>query len=231
MNKEPFEVESFRVENKEEFIKENKRIVYLCACKICNRKLDWNNDDELSVALIAFNNAIDTYNNERGNFYNYAKVVIRNSLIDYFRNLKRNSYLIFKDEEILLSMDKKEAISQFEKEKENKILAEEIAALSDELDIYKIKINDLLKSSPSHIDTRNALLKIAFKSSSDEGIVQYINIKRNLPIKQIMLLSNSKRKYIEKWRKYILVLIVILSSREYQYIKSFLNIKVGEYNE
>lgn len=221
-------METISIDNRDEFINQNKSFIYNCASKICSRKLDWANDDELSVALIAFNGACDSYNEERGNFYSYAKVVIRNSLIDYFRTSKKNSYLIFKEEEVALSIDNKEAVNEFEKQRENNILAQELILLSNELMLFKISINDLLKASPSHIDTRNALLKVAYLSSCEEGIAEYIISKKNLPIKQIMLLTGSKRKYLEKWRKYILALILILSNKEYQYIKSFLNIKVGE---
>lgn len=46
-----------------------------------------------------------------------------------------------------------------------------------------------------------------------------------------MLLTGSNRKLIEKWRRYILMLILILSSDQYPYIKSYLNIKAGENSE
>lgn len=221
-------MDTISIDNRNEFINQNKSFIYTCASKICSRKLDWANDDELSVALIAFNGACDSYNSERGNFYSYAKVVIRNSLIDYFRSSKKNSYLIFKEEEVVLNINNKEAVNEFEKQRENNILAQELIMLSNELMLYKISINDLLKASPSHIDTRNTLLKVAYLCSCEDGIVEYIISKKNLPIKEIMLLTGSKRKYLEKWRKYILALILILSNKEYQYIKSFLNIKVGE---
>lgn len=226
------EVEPFKIENKDEFIEENKKFIYGVSCKLCNRKLDWSNDDELSLALIAFNNACDTYNNEKGNFFSFAKVLIRNALIDHFRTANRNPYIMFKEEDKASNyIDKKGSLVEFEKEKENGIRAEEIAMLSEELSKYKIGIKDLLKASPSHIDTRNTLLKLAFRCSREEHLVEYIINKGKLPVKEMMLVTNSKRKYIEKWRRYILVLVLIFSSNEYPFIKSFLNIKVGEYDE
>lgn len=218
--------------NRNKFIEENKGFIYSIASKICNRKLDWNNDDELSVALIAFNSACDNYNEDKGNFLSYAKVVIKNALIDFFRKSKVTPNLMFQDDEDKKDyIDMKNSLAEYERSKENKWRAEEIAELSKELLKYKLNFNDLLKASPSHTDTRNILLNIAVKSSGRESIIKYLTSKRNLPVKEIMLLTGANRKLIEKWRKYILVLIIIFCSDEYPYIKSYFNIKAGEDNE
>lgn len=86
-------VELFK--DRDEFITKNKGFIYNVASSVCGKKLDWHNDDELSIAMIAFNKAIDTYTKEKGNFYNYARVLIKNALIDYFRKNKNMPYLIF----------------------------------------------------------------------------------------------------------------------------------------
>lgn len=78
------------------FISENKELIYKITQGICNRKLSWENDDELSIALIAFNHSCDTYEISKGNFYSYTKIVIRNSLFDYFRKNKNSPILFFK---------------------------------------------------------------------------------------------------------------------------------------
>lgn len=224
MTKEPL-----LMEDRNKFIEKNKSFIYIIACKTCNKKLDWVNDDELSIALIAFNNACDTYNKDKGNFLSYAKVIIKNALIDFFRKAKNTPYLMFGDEnEFIDYVDNKGALIEFEREKENSQKAEEIIMFSNKLLEYKLSLSDLVKASPSHIDTRNALLNIAFKCSKEAYIVNYINDKKKLPIKEISLFTDANRKYLEKWRKYILVLILIFSSNDYSYIKSYFNIKVGE---
>lgn len=224
--------EPLLMKNRDEFIDENKGFIYTIASKICNKKLDWNNDDELSVAIIAFNTACDTYNEDKGNFSSYAKVVIKNALIDYFRKAKVAPYLMFREEEAQFDYaDIKNSLSEYEKNKENDIRANEILELSKELMKYKLSFSELVNTSPSHYDTRNTLLNLAFKCSKQQSIVDYIVKRKNLPVKEIMLLTAVNRKLIEKWRKYILVLIIIFSSDEYPYIKSYFNIKAGEYNE
>lgn len=220
---------SFPLSNRDKFIEDNKGFIYSIASQICKRKLDWKNDDELSIALIAFNSACDSYNDQKGNFLNYAKVLIKNALIDFFRKSKNNDQLIFSDEEEKIDyIDNRGALNQFHKEQENMSKAEEIALFSQELLKYKLSLEDIVNASPSHIDTRNTLLNLAFSCSKEDTIINYVKNKKNLPVKEILLLIGVNRKLVERWRKYILVLILIISTNEYQYIRSYLNIKVGD---
>lgn len=220
------------ITRRDKFIEENKDFIYNITCGICKRKLQWQNDDELSIALIAFNNACDSYNQEKGTFLPYAKVIIKNALIDYFRKSKYTPCLAFSNEDETFDyIDSKNSLMEFEKQQENLRRAEEISHFSIELAKYKLSIDDLIEASPSHLDTRNTILNVAFKCSREENIIKYIREKKNLPIKEMMLLTSMNRKFFEKWRKYILVLILILSSNDYPYIRSYFNIKVGENHE
>jgi len=219
-------------DDRDKFIEDNKSFIYNTAYKVCKRKLDWHNDDELSISLIAFNNACNTYNKSKGNFYSYAAVLIKNALIDSFRKAKNTPLLVFDNEDDTIEyLDTKSSIIEFEKSLENKRRAEEIALFSKELSSYKISFSDLVDSSPSHKDTRDSLLNLALLCIKDDNILSTIKRKKVLPVKELLLLGNYNRKFIENWRRYILVLILILSTDEYPYIKSYLNIKVGEKHE
>lgn len=218
--------------SRNDLIEKNKDFIYSVACRICKRKLLWENDDELSIALIAFNKACDTYCSNKGNFYSYARALIKNALIDFFRKSSNIPYLVFDSESDEMEyVEYKGSMSIYEIQMENSMRAEEIAAFSKELEEYGLSFNMLVNSSPSHKDTRNSLLNIAFACIKEEDVLNSIKSKGNLPVKKILLLTGVNRKLIEKWRRYILVLILILSSSEYPFIKSFLKIKVGEKDE
>jgi RNA polymerase sigma factor len=198
-------------ENRNKFIDDNRAFIYNVTYNICKRKLSWENDDELSISLIAFNNACDSYNNDKGNFFSYAKVIMRNSLIDYFRKVSRTPYVIFdSEEEDMDYIDYKSSMDSYEIQNENKNRAEEIALFTKELKEYKLDFSSLVDASPSHKDTRDSLLNIAFSCAKEETILNHVKQKKQLPIKEIMLLSGSNRKLLEKWRKYILILILIM---------------------
>lgn len=215
--------------NIDDFIEKNKKFIYSVTANVCKRNLQWENDDELSIALIAFNNACKTYVESKGNFFSYAKVLIKNALIDYFRKASNNPYLVFNsdDKEIEL-MDSKNTLTNYEIQQENLKRSEEIIDFSNELKQYKLSFDVLVESSPSHRDTKDKLLNLAFVCSKETSIVDYIYNNKMLPVKQICLLTGENRKFIEKWRRYILALILIFSNNEYIYLRSYLNIKVGD---
>lgn len=219
------------IDNRNDFIERNKKFIYNTTASICKRTLQWENDDELSIALIAFNNACDTYVENKGNFLSYAKVLIKNALIDYFRKSSNNPYLIFnsEDEDTEYIYDK-DSLTNYEIEQENLRRSEEIIAFSNELKRYKLSFEDLVKSSPSHKDTKDKLLNLCLAFSNEASILEYIKSSKKLPVKEICILAGANRKFIEKWRRYILTLILIFSNKEYIYLRSYLNIKVGVYN-
>lgn len=223
---------TFLIENRDEFIQKNKQFIYSVTYNVCKRKLDWNNDDELSISLIAFNNACNTFKKDKGNFHSYAALLIKNSLIDYFRKSSKNPSLVFNSEEDNYDyVDIKSSLIKYAVERESLNRKDEIMSFSKELSLYKIKFSDLVDSSPSHKDTRDSLLTLAFTVSKNEEIMNTLKTKRSLPIKKIILLFNKKKKFLEKWRRYLIALIILLSKDNYPYIKSYLNIKVGDYDE
>lgn len=52
-------------QNRSNFIEANKGFVYSTTSKLCKRQLIWENDEELSIALIAFNIACDKYDERK----------------------------------------------------------------------------------------------------------------------------------------------------------------------
>lgn len=218
--------------NRSDFIEKSKKFIYGVAANICKKKLQWENDDELSIALIAFNKACESYVEDKGNCFGYSKVLIKNALIDYFRKSANNPYLTFSNEDNQIEyMDVKNSMTNYELEQENIKRGEEIKLFDDELKKYGLSFEVLAQSSPTHRDTKDKLLNLAFICASEPSILVYIHKSKMLPVKQICLLTNSNRKLIEKWRRYILALILIFTNKEYVYIRSYLNIKVGENNE
>jgi len=227
-----FNIDALIVENRSDFIETNKGFIYSITSKICKRHLIWENDEELSISLMAFNVACDKYDKTKGNFYGFSKIIIKNALIDFFRKNKTCPNLIFDNsKDIVDYIDWKNSINNFETQIENEFRADEIELFSEELLKYKINFDSLINISPNHNDTRNNLLNIAFLCSREESIINHLKSKRRLPTKEIIILTASNIKLIEKWRKYIISLILILNNPQYVYLKSYLNIKEGELND
>jgi len=227
-----FNIDALTSENRSNFIEANKGFVYSTTSKLCKRYLIWENDEELSIALMAFNVACEKYDKSKGNFYGFSKIIIKNSLIDFFRKNKTSASLIFDNSNGAVDyIDGKNSINNFEIQIENEFRADEINLFSKELLKYKINFDTLINLSPSHKDTRNNLLNVAFLCAREESILDHLKTKKRLPIKEIIILTASNRKLIEKWRIYIISLILILINPEYVYLKSYLNIKEGGLND
>lgn len=216
---------NFSIEDKNSFIENNMEFIYKTACFICKKKLDKNNDEEYSIAIEAFNKACETFSENRGNFFSYAKVVIRNTLIDFFKSSSKNPILYFDSEEGEIEMHNNISLDQYDMELERKNRIDEINLHRKYLEQYGIDFLTLSKSSPLHNDTRNEILNVAIYCVTNEYIMKKLKEKKRLPALEIMKLTNKNRKFIEKWRKYLICLIVILSNDEFIYLKSYLNIR------
>src|SRR5690554_430015 len=91
------------------------------ASNSCRKYLVLGRDDEASIAMIAFNEAIDSYNSDGGaSFLSFAELVIKRRLVDYFRRQSKRSEEIplssFESEEhedsVIQKIESKEARSE-----------------------------------------------------------------------------------------------------------------------
>lgn len=213
-----------------ELIESNKWFIRKVSSYIAKRNLDWSNDDELSIALLAFNEAIESFDPDRGmQFYSYCRMLINSRLIDYFRkNGARSIPLCAMDENSLNNIENEEAISRYALSSEKEERAVEVMMFNDELKKYGLSMNDLALNCPKHNDTRKQLFKVAFQCLKKGDIIESLNKKKLLPIKEIIELTGVKRKFLEQWRKYLIAIIVIISSNEYSYLKEYINFNEGK---
>lgn len=227
-----FDINVLLPQNRSNFIEANKGFIYSTTSKLCKRHLTWENDEELSIALFAFNIACDKYDKTKGNFYGFCKTIIKNALIDFFRKNKSSPNLMFDNNDGRIDyLDSKNSINNYEIKLDNQFRADEIKLFSEELLKYKIDFDTLINSSPSHKDTRKSLLNLAYLCTKEQTILNHMKTKLRLPTKEATILTGCNKKFIEKWRKYIISLILILTNSEYVYLKSYLNIEEGEIDE
>ncbi len=204
---------------REEFLMSQKEFIRGYASYVCKTRLDWHNDDELSVALIALNKAVDTYEPAAGKrFTGYAKALIRNSLVDYFRSYQKSASESLNTlngiEESLNRLQTAASLNSYLLELDQEERAYEIKSLKELLSQFGLTLPVLVQNSPRHRDTRDSLKDIALKTAGESALVERIYREKRLPLKEIQLLTGAKRKLLEKWRRYLLSLILIASSEE-----------------
>lgn len=218
----------FNKEDRDAFIEENMAFIYRTASFICKKKLDKRNDEEFSIAMEAFNRACDTFSMRKGNFLSYAKVVIKNYLIDFFRKSKKIPMLYFDNEEGSREIDNSISLTKYEMELENKSRMEEIQVYKQCLAEFGIDFFTLSENSPSHKDTRDELLNLAIVCIANRSIREKLEEGKRLPVNDIIKLTGRNRKFIEKWRRYLISLIILLSNEDFIYLRAYLNIRKEE---
>jgi RNA polymerase sigma factor len=216
--------------SREYLIDTNRGFIRRISSYICKRSLDWANDDELSIALIAFNDAIDSFDYEKGlNFMSFSRMLINYRLIDYFsRNVDNAVAMSSIDEEYLAAVENSEAMDKYSIVSSAEEKALEVKMFSRELSIYGLSMADLTQNSPKHRDTRKMLFNTAMLCSRDKHIIHGLKKHKTLPIKEIEIIAKVKRKFLEKWRKYMMALLIIASSDEYIYLKEYIDFDKNE---
>ncbi len=161
------------------------------ASHTCGRAIA-RTDDEFQIALLALNEAIDSYVTARGTFIRFAETVMRRRLIDSFRVNQRRRELPFTtfdetDEEgnVQNAIEVASALHAYRHEEEAARRAEEIQRYADELGSYGIQFNDLMESSPKHTDAREHALEAARLVAHDEALRTYFLRTKLLPLKQL----------------------------------------------
>ncbi|WP_227762222.1 RNA polymerase sigma-I factor [Zhaonella formicivorans] len=185
---------------------------------ICGKTLNWANDDELSIGLIAFNEAIDSYDAAKGkSFLNYAQLVIHNRLVDYFRKEARfkNVTMPMVDETEQTKQEAEEAWEQFRQEEEAREQAEMVANFQQALLEFNIPLNALVKDSPKHQDTKRNLMQVAAAVTENAALLERLLATKQLPIKELMYITGQSRKVLESGRRYIIALVLILTREEF----------------
>lgn len=172
------------------------------------------NDDSFSIGLIAFNEAIEKYDEDRGNFLTFASVVIKSRLIDQFRKESRRS------KEVSISQLQREddeghytenimVVEGFESGIETKL---DLASLVHNMKDFGVSLDDLIKEAPKHQDTRKIAIEIGRHVFENRGLCERFLRTGNLPTNEIIRDLDLSRKVVQRSRKFIIAIILILNS-------------------
>ena len=212
----------------EQLLQRHEAYILACASKVCHRYVT-KNDDEWSVSMIAFAEAIDSYELNKGSFLSFSKLVIKRRLLDYFRSQNKYKNEITVDPYIFDSEPEEEvddvairmAVAETVNKKSNEDLRLEIKAINDVLEAYSISFLDLTKCSPRADKTKRACAKAINYILSNPILISELHDTKLLPLKLIEKNSEVPRKILERHRKYIIAAIEILSG-EYPSLAEYL---------
>jgi len=184
-------------------------------------------EDLLSTAMMAFYEAVHSYDAEKGHFFPFANRVVCARIIDSIRKLNRHegrTISINEDEEQPLTESNvinMVSMRRYEADRRRLLLAEEIEQFMSEAASWGITMDALVKGSPKHRELRHTYKDILSTVSESPEIMQTIHVKRYFPIKAISKITGLPQKKLERARIYILASLIIKTG-DYELLSEYI---------
>lgn len=192
----------------------------------CTSKLCTKHDDEFSIAMMAFHEAILGYERDRGAFLNYAALLIRSRIIDYMRKESKHRgnisiYAETGEGERTLMDELEDEHDRFEESANLEATKQEIEELSSVMAEFGVSFSDVADNSPKQERTLRACASaISFATENPHLLDELLRTKK-LPLAQLVSGSRTERKTLERHRKYILAMLLI-QTNGYEIIRNHL---------
>ena len=187
-----------------------------------------DSDDELSIAMIAFHEAVCSYERSRGAFIPYASTVIHSRLVDYDRKERRHRHGISLDapcgeeedgsllDTLADPADHSGALITRE------ATAHEIRELSEQMEGFGVSLADVADNCPRQQRTLEACRAAFLYAKSRPDLLEGVVRTGKLPLRELAQGSGAERKTLERHRKYLLALLLICTNG-YEIIRGHLH--------
>lgn len=196
--------ETMNSDELDEFVKSHMAFIIKTVSRYTGRYVSVENDDEFSIALEAFCEAVKRYDEQKGQFLSYARLVIESRLSSYFK--KTNKQIM------PISIDSlKEQGFEFSNQEKccDNELQQEILEYKNALRYFHITLDQLVDEAPKHHDTKQTAFQIAKKTSDNNDLVEEIYDKKRLLIKKVAQFTCVSEKIVKRSKTFILSIIVI----------------------
>nr|WP_239094343.1 RNA polymerase sigma factor SigI [Bacillus sp. B15-48] len=216
------------LELREDVIKAYQPFIAKSVSSVCKRYIN-ETDDEFSIGLIAFNESIEKFSSEKGNsLLSFADVLIKRRVIDYIRQQSKEQTVSMdygseslEDGSDRSSIQDELSLEDFRKKTDAELRREEIAQFQQILQEFGLSFQNLVKQSPKHVDARKNAIEVAKILVDNEELRKHLLEKKRLPIKELEKMVHLSRKTIERNRKYIISISLILLG-DYVYLKDYI---------
>lgn len=195
--------------------------------KFLHRAPEEGRDEELSIALFAFYEAVLGYEKDKGAFLPYSARGIRNRLIDHYRKEKRHAGIASLHEPVedasdTLKIDQLEDSRNEIRESHDRTAArEEITVFEKQLLEFGISFSDVADNCPRQERTLAACRKVLAAARKDAGILDAMVTSRKLPMTSLAAASGVEKKTMERHRKY-LIAVLLAFTNGYEIIRGHL---------
>ena len=192
-----------------------------CISRVCTEQ-----DDEYSIAMIAFHEAILGYEQERGAFLGYASMLIKSRIIDYQRREARHQgqvsiYAESGEDDRTILDEMADGRDRYEEAVNLEATKQEIAELSAVMGRFGVSFSDVADHSPRQERTLEACTRAVRWAAGDELLLEELLRTGKLPMARLVQGSGAERKTLERHRKYILAMLLI-QTNGYEIIRGHL---------
>ena len=211
----------------EELVGENTNSLLALSYQVTHNYIT-TSDDEWSVVLEAYHEAVRSYNETKGSFGPFSALVVRRRLNDHFRSRARFGQEIPTDPAVFSGENLEEdGYTALEAEVARDLAdsartddetgwqsaAEEIADVTKILEGYGFSFRDLTTCSPKSQKTRESCAQaVTFILEHSESL-RVMREKKKLPIRDIAKEMGVQKKVLERHRKYIIAAVEILAGQ------------------
>ena len=172
-------------------------------------------DDELSIAMFAFHEAIMRYSKEKGTFLSFASLQIKSRLIDYFRKEKRHGNVISLYQPAGNEEDGTTVLEKIDTGEDNismqqirSATKEEILEFSTQLQTFGLSLGDIAENCPKQERTLSACHSALQYAKEHPELLEIFLETKKLPLKQLTEGAKAERKTLERHRKYMMALLL-----------------------
>ena len=203
-----------------DLIKQYDPFIISTVSKAKNEYVQVENDEAYSIGLLAFVEAIERYELNKGPFLPFCQLVITSRVRTHMQKERKHAHVAFDDidyESIEVGV-----VDQYQFEEASN-LRDEIIALESALKAFNIKFSDLVKYAPKHVDTRKNTIDIAIKTQEDPMMMAFLYEKKRLPITKMAERLKASLKTIMTYKHFIITVILIID-KNLKEIKSWIKI-------
>ncbi|MDE7319623.1 MAG: RNA polymerase subunit sigma [Lachnospiraceae bacterium] len=185
--------------------------------KYLKRPLIEENDDELSIAMIAFHEAIKGYAKGRGAFLPFASMLIKSRLTDHVRREKRHRGHLSLDlpmgeEGDTLGMRLPAREDEQEACVSRDATRSEIEELAGQLADFGVSFTDVAENCPRQKRTLRACQKVMEYAKKDPKLLEEFLRTKRLPAVRLSRECHVEKKTLERHRKYLVALLLICTN-------------------
>ena len=180
--------------------------------KKVGRYLEYGVDDELSVGLSAFMEAVNSFDAKKGTFLSFSRLVINARVIDFFRKKSKLKAISIDEDsqdgnELSGILDKK-SMEKYTLENEEDSRRLEVIEYASLLRNWNIGFNELVRISPKKDTLRQEYKKAARAIIDNDNILNELMRTKRLPIQEIEKILKIHRKKLERGRIYIIAIVL-----------------------